>query len=189
LSSSKAGASGDDGTGGGTGCGRLAPDGVPAFPHRDDLLAGASEWIADHYFAIRGLPDRLDTVIEQMVVNAASWELHPELVRAMASTRVGDAVRSVRRVRRLEMMRTALREATSNLTEAERRQAEGVFSLLNNMLAWVTMRDEAGMTGAEIGRALRWAMETLARDLRRRNEAAVETESATKQGEGGSGAT
>jgi hypothetical protein len=106
----------------------------------------------------------------------------------MASTRVGDAVRSVRRVRRLEMMRTALREATSNLTEAERRQAEGVFSLLN-ILAWVTMRDEAGLTGAEIGRALRWAMETLARDLRRRNEAAVETESATKQGEGGSGAT
>ena len=161
------------------------------FPSRDDLLAAASEWIAGRYFAIGGLPDRLDILIEELAINAESWDEHPELVRAMALTRVGNAVRSVRRVRRLEMMRAALLEVTGNLTEAERRQAGGVFGYLNNMLAWVTMRDEAGMTGEEIGQALRWAMETLAADLRRRNEAAAaaKTEPASSRGEGGYRAT
>jgi AcrR family transcriptional regulator len=161
------------------------------YPTRDHLLAGASEWIAANYFAIRGLPDRLDALIGQLVANATTWDEHPELVRAMALTRVGNAVRSVRRVHRLEAMRTALREVTGNLTEAERRQAEGVFGHLNNMLAWVTMRDEAGMTGEEIGEALRWAMQTLAGDLRRRNDAAASAQQATtrKRHQEGSDAT
>lgn len=40
------------------------------------------------------------------------------------------------------------------------------------MLAWVTMRDEAGLEGREVGKALEWAMRTLIDDLRRRNEVA-----------------
>jgi hypothetical protein len=40
------------------------------------------------------------------------------------------------------------------------------------MLAWVTMREENGLGGEEIGKALRWALATLAEDLRWRSEAA-----------------
>ncbi|MBV8711308.1 MAG: TetR/AcrR family transcriptional regulator [Solirubrobacterales bacterium] len=158
------------------------------FPTRDDLLVGATEWIAANYFAIGELPDNLDGVMEQLVANAKTWDEHPELVRTMALTRVGNAVRSVRRVRRLERLREALREVTANLSDAERRRAEGVFGHLNNMLAWVTMRDENGMSGEEVGEALRRAMETLIEHLRRRNEAAAKART-NKRGPGGSSAT
>ena len=65
-------------------------------------------------------------------------------------------------------------------------------------LRLTTMRRQLGpqrgifeRIGEEIGQALRWAMETLAADLRRRNEAAAtaKTEPASTRGEGGYDAT
>ncbi len=144
------------------------------FPTRDDLLVGASEWIGSNLFRLAetGLPDTLEGVLRAMAINVPTWDERPELVRVMALTRVGNAVRSVRRRRRLENLQTALGEVTRHLPEGERRQAEGVFGCLSNMLAWVTMHDENGMSGEEIAAALQWAMRTLIEDLRIRNEAA-----------------
>jgi len=61
---------------------------------------------------------------------------------------------------------------TEGLSEAEAREAFGVFAYLDNMLAWVTMRDEAGLDGKEVGEAVAWAMQVLIEDLRRRQVAA-----------------
>lgn len=155
------------------------------FPTRDDLLAGASEWIGSNLFGLgeTGLPDTLEAVVGAIAINVPQWDDRPELVRVMALTRVGNAVRSVRRRRRLEKLHTALEEVTRNLTEAERRQAQGVFGYLTNMLAWVTMHDENEMSGEEIAAALQWAIGTLIEDLRRRNSTAGETNN--QQTEGG----
>jgi hypothetical protein len=103
---------------------------------------------------------------------AKAFDRHPNLVRAMATSRAGNLVRSVRRPRRLEAQNRALREITGNLPAAEQRQAEAVFGYLSNMLAWLTMRDENGFSGEQSGRAISWAMRELIDDLRRRNEAA-----------------
>ena len=51
-------------------------------------------------------------------------------------------------------------------------QAFAVFAYLDNMLAWLTMRDEAGLDGKETGAAVAWAMSVLIDDLRRRQRAA-----------------
>jgi AcrR family transcriptional regulator len=144
------------------------------FPTRDDLLMGASEWIGSNLFRLAetGLPDTLEGVVGVMAINVPTWDERPELVRVMALTQVGNAVRSVRRRQRLENLQTALGEVTGHLSEAERRQAEGVFGCLSNMLAWVTMHDENGMSGQDIATALQWAMRTLIADLQSRNEAA-----------------
>lgn len=142
------------------------------FATREELLAAASEWIAEHYFAVAGLPETLEAQIDAVGLQPASWDEHPNLVRAMALTRVGQAVRSQRRARRLKLIQRALSELTDNLPEQEQRRAEAVFGYLSNMLAWVTMRDENGLSGEQVGEALRWALETLADDLRRRNDAA-----------------
>ena len=47
-----------------------------------------------------------------------------------------------------------------------------VFAYLDNMLAWLTMRDEAGLDGNETGAAVAWAMNVLIDDIRRRQRAA-----------------
>jgi AcrR family transcriptional regulator len=141
------------------------------FATREELLAAASEWIAENYFAVPGLPETLEGQIEALELQPISWDEHPKLVRSMALSRVGRAVRSQRRAGRLKLIHRALAQLTENLSEQEQRQAEAVFGYLNNMLAWITMRDENGLRGEEIGKALRWALETLSDDLRRRNAA------------------
>ena len=142
------------------------------FATRDHLLTAASEWIAEQYFADPTLPETIEEQLRQIELQPASWDEHPSLVRAIASTRVGQAVRSPRRARRLALISNALQELTSNLPESDQRRAEAIFGYLSNILAWVTMRDEHGLSGEEIGQALKWALETLGEDLRRRNEAA-----------------
>jgi AcrR family transcriptional regulator len=142
------------------------------FPTRDDLFAAAGEWIGEQMLG--GAPfeetaDELGEVVKQ------TWERfddHPRLVRAMALSQAGRSVRSHRRARRLAGISRALQEVTDNLPKREVRQAEAVFFYLENMLAWVTMRDEAGLNGREAGDAVAWAIRTLVEDLRRRNEAA-----------------
>jgi hypothetical protein len=55
------------------------------------------------------------------------------------------------------------------------------------MLAYVTMPNENGTSGEEIGAAIKWAQQTLIEDLRQRNEAAAKHKT-NKRGPGRSDA-
>jgi len=149
------------------------------FPTRDELLAATGAWIADQYLEPH-LPDRLAEIPEHYARNAARFDEHEALFRAVALTAAGHSVRSERRGQRLEKLREALREVTDGLPEAEARRAFAVFAYLNNTLAWVTMRDEAGLDGKEVGAAAVWAMNVLIEDLRRRQRAAGQTKKEQK---------
>ena len=118
------------------------------------------------------IPEAIAEVPQVYAENAARWDEHPNLVEAMALTRGANSVRSIRRRERLEKLHEALREVTDGLPEAEARQAFAVFAYLNSMLAWVTMREEAGLDGKQVGAAVAWAMQVLIDDLRRRQRAA-----------------
>jgi AcrR family transcriptional regulator len=142
------------------------------FATREELITAAAEWISEHLFGAARMPETLDGVISNFREILLAFDEHPNLVRAMATSRAGNAVRSARRTRRLEAEKRALAKVTCNLPAAEQRQAEAIFGYLGNMLAWVTMRDENGLSGEEIGQTMDWAMNTLIEDLRRRNEAA-----------------
>jgi AcrR family transcriptional regulator len=142
------------------------------FPTREELFAGAADWINDRLLG--GIPfEETEEELGEVFRRACErFDEQPKLVRAMVLSQAGRSVRSHRRARRLEAIRRALSGVTDRLPEREARQAEGVFFYLENMLAWVTMRDEAGLSGKEIGEAVAWAMRTLIDDLRRRNDAA-----------------
>ena len=49
----------------------------------------------------------------------------------------------------------------------EVRRAEAVIAYLHNILAYTTLREENGLSGEEIGRAIGWAIRALVEDLRR----------------------
>src|SRR3954447_6491782 len=144
------------------------------FPCREDLFAAAGLWIADELLGGLPMEESLEEFGEVFRQAAERFDEHPRIVRAMALSHAGRRVRSHRRAKRLEAIRATLREVTGGLDEREARKAEAVFFYLNNMLAWVTMRDEAGLDGREVGEAVAWAMRTLVEDLRGRNEARKE---------------
>jgi len=141
------------------------------FPTREQLIAAAGEWIGVNVVGGR-IPALLDEVPQVYAENAARWDEHPKLVEAMALSRGANSLRSIRRQERLGKLRDSLGEVTDGLPETDARRAFAVFAYLDNMLAWLTMRDEAGLDGNETGAAVAWAMNVLIDDLRRRQRAA-----------------
>lgn len=139
------------------------------FPTREELIAAAGEWIGVNVVGGR-IPELLDEVPQVYAENAARWDERPKLVEALALSRGANSLRSRRRQERLAKLREALQEVTDGLPDSEARQAFAVFAYLDNMLAWLTMRDEAGLDGEEAGAAVAWAMNVLIDDLRRRQQ-------------------
>jgi AcrR family transcriptional regulator len=143
------------------------------FPTRNELIAAASEWVVAHYWGDRSLPEDVDQLAAHFARQAKAFDHHPNLMRALAISRAGKQVTSVRRAQRLEKQNLALRKVTGNLPAAEQRRAEAVFGYLSNLLAWLTMRDENGFSGEESGAAVSWAIQVLIDDLCQRNQTAA----------------
>ncbi len=139
------------------------------YATREQLLEAAGRWIGDELFR-HPYPRSLDDTAERFRSECVHFDDRPGLVRALALSQLGREVRSHRREERMEAIRRALREEVGALPDDELRRAEAVLGYLHNMLAYITMREENGLTGEEIGEALGWAIETLIADLRRRDK-------------------
>lgn len=138
------------------------------FPTRDALFEAAARWIGDELLQ-HPYPETLDEIADLFRVGCRDFDERPQLVRAMALSQLGKDVRGYRRRGRVDAIHSALRRETPGLSDDELRRAEAVLAYLHNMLAYTTLREENGLTGAEIGEATAWAIETLIADLRRRS--------------------
>ena len=142
------------------------------FKTRAELLAAAGEWIEDNVFGYVPFtsPDELPAIFRKL---CRSFDRHPHLARAIALTRVGRTVRAGFRRRLIEHHRKAMAPLTRHLKPKEVRQAEALATYLNNVLAWSALREDFGMSSAEIADAIEWALTTLLKDVRRRDTAAA----------------
>lgn len=136
------------------------------FPSRNALLdAIAHDTMYQRLGAIPypQSPEEIASVMEQSFV---AFDADRAFVRAYFSTELGRTARSRGRRRRIEAIQAAMAPLTTGLDEPSRREAEAVISYLASIQAWVTMQDEFGLTGAQVARAVTWAIDTLLADLR-----------------------
>jgi AcrR family transcriptional regulator len=142
------------------------------FKTRAELLAAAGEWIEDNVFGYVPFtsPDELPGIFRKL---CRSFDRHPHLARAIALTRAGRTMRADFRRRLIEHHRKAMAPLTRHLKPKEVRQAEALATYLNNVLAWSALREDFGMSSAEIADAIEWALTTLLKDVRRRDAAAA----------------
>ena len=142
------------------------------FSTRAELLAAAGEWIEGNVFGYVPFtsPDELPDIFRKL---CGSFDRHPNLARAIALTRVGRSLRAGFRQRLIEHHRKAMAPLTRHLKPKEARQAEALAAYLNNVLAWSALREDFGMSSAEIADAIDWALTTLLKDVRRRDAAAA----------------
>jgi AcrR family transcriptional regulator len=138
------------------------------YPTREELLEAVGRWIGDELLRLP-IPRDLDEVADQFQAACRQFDDRPGLVRAMALSQVGQRVRGYRRHERLDAIGQALQAEVGGLSARDRRAAEAVLGYLHNMLAYTTIREETGLSGAEIGDATAWAIRTLVEDLRQRD--------------------
>jgi AcrR family transcriptional regulator len=138
------------------------------YPTREDLMEAAGRWIGDELLK-HPYPRDLDEVADLFEAGCRDFDERPGLARAMALSQLGQRVRGYRRRERLEAIGRALREEVGGVDEQELRHAEAVLAYLHNIIAYTVLREECGMSGEEIGRAIAWAIRTLVEDLRRKD--------------------
>lgn len=142
------------------------------FKTRAELFAAAGEWIEDNVFSYIPFtsPDELPDIFRKL---CKRFDRHPHLARAIAMTRAGRRVRAGFRRHLIDRHRKAMAPLVRHLPAKEVRQAEALASYLNNVLAWNAMREDFGMSSAEIADAIEWALTTLLKDVRQRDAAAA----------------
>jgi AcrR family transcriptional regulator len=139
------------------------------YPTRDALLAAAGRWVGDELLE-HPYPRNLDEVADLYEEGCRDFDERPGLVKAMVVSQLGRRARGYRRRERLDAIGQALRDELPELSETERSHAQAVLAYLHNMQAYTSLREEAGLSGEEIGAAVGWAIRTLVADLRERNQ-------------------
>jgi AcrR family transcriptional regulator len=142
------------------------------FKTRAELLAAAGEWVEDNVFGYIPFtsPDELPDIFRKL---CKRFDRHPHLARALALTRVGRSVRAGFRKHLIEQHHNAMAPLVRHLKPKQVRQAEAMAAYLNNVLAWNALREDFGMSSAEIADTIDWALTTLLKDVRRRDAAAA----------------
>lgn len=139
------------------------------FPDRTALLAGISARINELAAESEEGGYALDSIDE--VGPRVEWlftisETIPVEMRAEAllnadPRRFGDDTR-----RHSEEMLGVVAAEFPDLDERQHAQLAGLLRCLGSSQAWLRMREEFGVTGAEAGPVMRWAVETLVRSVR-----------------------
>jgi AcrR family transcriptional regulator len=135
------------------------------FPSREALL----DAIADDtmFQRLGGLPypESPEDIAEVMRKSFEAFDADRDFVRAYFSTELGRTARTRGRRRRVNAIRAAMQPVTAGLPASHRAEAEAVTAYLASIQAWITMQDEFGLSGEQVGEAVSWAINTLLADL------------------------
>jgi TetR/AcrR family transcriptional regulator, cholesterol catabolism regulator len=135
------------------------------FPSRDDLLAATADWLNTEAFAL-ARPDGTQDLVAGFRTAAERFDARPNLARILALTRVGRSMRSAFRADLAERRHRTLWRDAPAVPASDQRRAEAVLACLDNVLSWLTLREEFGMDGTESGAVISWAIDLILRETR-----------------------
>lgn len=137
------------------------------FPDRESLMAALWERLNPR-FSATGLPTDEAALTALLGPMFAAFERDAPLITIAQNTPQGRAMRLSVRAKRTAAFRQATAEATRGMSERDAMMATAVIQLLHGGQAWIEMREQWGLTSAEIATACGWAIRTLLADLHRR---------------------
>jgi AcrR family transcriptional regulator len=138
------------------------------FPDREALLAGLSERVVHLANPAPGIPvDSVDDLPGVAVALMAGLDEHHVAARAEALLNADPRRYSPATREHTERMRELVAEAFPDLDEREQVRVTAVVRCLVSAQAWLRMREELGVPGAEAGPTVAWVLETLFREIRR----------------------
>jgi AcrR family transcriptional regulator len=130
------------------------------FPDRDALLAAMSTRVNER-IGLYNLPTETGKLPETARILFRKFDENPQLVMAQITTSAGGQVRSAGRKDRIARVRQGIDALAPELDAATRQARTAVLACLLSANTWHRMRDEFGMTGADSGEALAWAIERI----------------------------
>ena len=139
------------------------------FPNKDELMR-AFWWWLDERLTDRGMPSTADTLAPDVRALFMAFDRQEGLIRASLLSKQGRAMRNSMNAERRAGFEKALADATKGLPHAERRRAHAVVQLLFSGYAWLSMKDQWGLTGEESGDASAWAIDLIIETLKKKQQ-------------------
>jgi AcrR family transcriptional regulator len=143
------------------------------FPTREALVEGIYGF-AEHMAL--SWASTLSPVLEDVPVLAvnpfAMFDREANLIRASVMARLTTGYQPQARVQRTKSFQAGMRRLTMNLDPEEFRRTFAILRLLVSSNAWLVFREDFGLSGEEMTKAVSWAVGVLIRDLKRRNRVA-----------------
>lgn len=144
------------------------------FPTREALVEGL------YTFAEQmALPwaNKLSPVLEDVPVLAMNpfvmFDREPNIIRASVMARLTTGYQPQARIQRTKGFEAGMRRLTQNLDAQEFRRTFALLRLLVSSNAWLVFREDFGLSGEEMTKAVSWAVNVLIQDLKRKNRAAA----------------
>lgn len=135
------------------------------FSSREDLLSALWNRRNAKEGVVGGFPSSLDEIGDRLAPLFASFDQTPAHIQATLTTPEGRALRAARDEDRRAAFLQAVGEV-QGLSEEEKRAAASVLQFLYSGYAWLSMREQWGMTGEDAAEAAAWAARTLIADLK-----------------------
>ncbi len=135
------------------------------FPNREALFQGFEDFLKERtpFSAFPADPASWPEHIRSVFVH---FDANEDWVRASLREGWGADFRRQRRQRRLQTMRQRLDEAFPDLPPLKRQQLFGVLQLVGSSEGWLSLKDNAGLDGAQAGEAVAWALKLLLESAR-----------------------
>jgi AcrR family transcriptional regulator len=137
------------------------------FPDQTALLRGAREHVGGLIGPKVRFPQSEADLTGQLHDLYTGFDRIAPVSLLMRTTPQGRAIRLADRERRRRAYTAAAADAVKDLPPADQKLATAALQFLHTS-AWLEMRDHWGLTGEEMARSIRWAMQTLLNDLRAR---------------------
>lgn len=143
------------------------------FPNREILLQALWTWLNRKHGVTVGIPETADEIVSKMGPLFQTFEAAPAHVLAAIRTPEGLKIRESLNADRSAAFIKALNGIAPDLDATEQAKAAAVLQLLYSAYAWVSMREQWGLSGDTAAEAAAWAAETLLADLRKRGKAPI----------------
>jgi AcrR family transcriptional regulator len=133
------------------------------FPTREALFDGLAGWVTERTVE---LPDPLTAEVLPDAIEKSfeSFDRYEAMMRGFLATAGGRELRAHMRRKRLLRINAALDEALSGADPEIGRATRAVIANLCSAATWKALRDEAGLSGAEAGRAVAHTIRVLIED-------------------------
>jgi len=137
------------------------------FPDREQLMEAAWTRVRELAGPHVVMPASMDELIATLRPVYTGFDKIAPIATVVRSTPQGRALRLAPKARRIRTYTDACADVVKDLPARDRILATAIFQMLHTT-PWLEMRDNWGLPGDEIARGMKWVIETLIEDLKRR---------------------
>lgn len=135
------------------------------YPDRQALLRAGWHRLNSAASPNVGMPQSAEGMLDGLEDLFTGFDRNAAAMTVTMASAEGRAIRNAMTAERVAAYRAALAKHTAHLDPHRRDLAVAAVQLLNSGFAWREYRDQWQLSGEDMARASRWAIETLLRDL------------------------